>query len=255
MKKVLLTTAVLATVISFGTAHAADMAPRMYTKAPPMAAPVANWTGCYINGGGGYGMWDSNHGTAINGVQVTPNTDSAGRGWFGRVGGGCDYQFRAMSNWDVVIGAFGDFDFDHIHGIAADPGTTFACDENMSSQWSVGARAGILVTPSLLTYINGGYTQAHFDSIGISSVIIPGISGTVAAHDYPGWFIGGGTEYAVPFFPGLFWRNEYRLSEFNTQDVAVAFPAPVPFAITDRTDKTVQTIATELVFRFNFGGR
>ena len=38
---------------------AADMAPRAYTKAPPPpVAVVASWTGCYVGGGGGYGMWN-----------------------------------------------------------------------------------------------------------------------------------------------------------------------------------------------------
>ena len=41
-----------------GAAMAADLpmpAPAPVYKAPP--PPVYNWTGCYIGGGGGYGMW------------------------------------------------------------------------------------------------------------------------------------------------------------------------------------------------------
>ena len=40
---------------------------------------------------------------------------NGGRGWFGTVQGGCDYQFAGpYGNW--VIGAFGDYDFSNIHG-------------------------------------------------------------------------------------------------------------------------------------------
>ena len=57
MKKLVL--ALTAVAAFTGSAMAADMAPR-YTKAPPpIAAPVANWTGCYIAGGGGYGIYDA----------------------------------------------------------------------------------------------------------------------------------------------------------------------------------------------------
>src|SRR5512140_983468 len=49
----------LSAVAAFAApALAADMAPR-YTKAPPPpVAAVVHWTGCYVGGGGGYGMWN-----------------------------------------------------------------------------------------------------------------------------------------------------------------------------------------------------
>src|SRR5216683_807493 len=57
MKKLVLA---LSAVAAFtGSALAADLPARTYTKAP-MMAPVYNWTGFYIFGGGGYGMFDSN---------------------------------------------------------------------------------------------------------------------------------------------------------------------------------------------------
>ena len=54
MKKLLL--AVTAMAAMTGTASAADLAARPYTKAP-IAAPLApSWTGFYIFGGGGGGL-------------------------------------------------------------------------------------------------------------------------------------------------------------------------------------------------------
>ena len=55
MKKLAL--ALTATAAFAGQAIAADMPARMPVKAAPMAAPVASWTGCYVGGGGGYGLW------------------------------------------------------------------------------------------------------------------------------------------------------------------------------------------------------
>jgi len=59
MKKMLLMTVGFA-ALGMAPAVAADLAPRMYTKAPPAAvAPIYNWTGFYIGAMGGYAKEDS----------------------------------------------------------------------------------------------------------------------------------------------------------------------------------------------------
>ena len=116
MKKLVL--ALTAAAAFSAPALAADMAPR-YAKA--VAAPIAyapSWTGCYIGGGGGFGMYNQENTTYIDGappVQVSDRADTGGRGYFGTVGGGCDYQFR-MGGWNMLVGAFGDYDFASIKG-------------------------------------------------------------------------------------------------------------------------------------------
>ena len=126
-------------------ALAADMA----VKAPLRPAPLAyapSWTGCYVGGGGGYGLWDQENVGHVGPFTITPlpitpltaaaedtiaaavlppqtprgplttrtrytdTVDSGGRGWFGTVQGGCDYQFP-LSSYQLVIGAFGDYDW------------------------------------------------------------------------------------------------------------------------------------------------
>ncbi len=78
-------------------------------KAAPLPVPVASWTGCYI--GGGYGLWDQENTNFFDATATSPRTqvsvtDSAGgRGWFGTVQGGCDYQF-GLGNSQFVLGAF-----------------------------------------------------------------------------------------------------------------------------------------------------
>ena len=36
-------------------------------------------------------------------------------------------------------------------------------EEKLRSQWAIGGRIGWLVTPQLLTYFSGGYTEAKFN--------------------------------------------------------------------------------------------
>src|SRR5712675_2180906 len=111
MKKLIVA---LAAVAAFsGSASAADLAARPYTKAP-MMAPVYNWTGFYIFGGGGGGLFsaDSNVNTFPGGVGITRDQRLGGDGWFGTVGVGYDWQFGG--NW--VAGIFGDGQFGDIRG-------------------------------------------------------------------------------------------------------------------------------------------
>src|SRR6478672_848616 len=121
MKKLLLAAAVSATMI--GSASAADLGARPY-KAPPPYAPVYSWTGFYISGGGGGGLWnaDSNiqsTGTGEFGPAGTPLTRDhrlGGSGWFGTVAIGYDWQF---SKW--VAGVFADGQWGNIRGSLSDP--------------------------------------------------------------------------------------------------------------------------------------
>ena len=70
-----------------------------------MVVAAYSWTGCYVGAGGGYGMCES--GDAAVPRQRSASAianDNGGRGWFGTVQVGCDYQIGS----NIVIGAFGD---------------------------------------------------------------------------------------------------------------------------------------------------
>src|SRR5260370_17446143 len=90
MKKSLITGALI-TGAMFGALMAGSaMAADMPVKAPIMRAPpppVFSWTGCYIGGGGGYGMWNQEtfHETAPCPVANSPTKTGGGPGWFGHV--------------------------------------------------------------------------------------------------------------------------------------------------------------------------
>ncbi len=237
------------------TPVAVALAADMPVKAPP--APVYSWTGCYINGGAGYGMWNQDLITETNPglVQVTTPTTTGGRGWLGTVGGGCDYQFSAF-NSNFVIGALADFDFMQIYGLNQPNTSAVVGDENEQSAWAVGGRAGYLVTPALLTYVNVGYTATRFGQInyGLSAAPFTPNVEFIQAHTYHGWFIGGGTEYALAWLPGLFWRNEYRYASYSSADLPIFFPTGALSGVGEHITPYVQTITTELVYKFNWTG-
>src|SRR3569623_926129 len=93
------------------------------------------------------------------------------------------------------------------------PGTSG--QQKQDWQWAVGGRVGYVVLPQLLTYISGGYTQAHWKSTTLSVLGVGPVLGS-PGYTKGGWFIGTGDEYALTnFLPGLFWKTEYRYSEFD----------------------------------------
>jgi outer membrane immunogenic protein len=270
MKKLVLA---LSAVAAFtAPALAADMAPRPYTKAPvAVAAPVPTWTGCYVGGGGGYGMWNQentgyldpggigfgNRLPVTSRTRITETVTTGGRGYFGTVQGGCDYQFAALGN-QFVVGGFADYDFDSIKGNHNPPATDFWASEKMSQAWSVGGRIGWLAFPSLLTYFSAGYTEAKFDQQNYTNLNGPpfGVAANVytAGRTYQGWFLGAGDEYALNFLPGLFWKTEYRVSEFNrVTNPVLSTTTNLPTGYSEDSKKWVQTIRSELVYRFNWG--
>ncbi|MGD1213197.1 MAG: outer membrane beta-barrel protein [Candidatus Acidiferrales bacterium] len=252
-------------VLASGSAFAADLpAPAVGASVPP--PPVYTWTGCYINGGAGYGMWKQDHyGEELTPLtQLTPTVSTGAEGWVGTVGAGCDYQ--AGSRW--LIGAFGDYNLMSVvyGGSFQEPYWRWLGAESEQSAWAVGGRVGYLVTPKLLAYINAGYTQARFGQI-----IAPAACGAgpcfIPAHTDGGWFIGGGTEYALwDIIPvhGLFWRFDYRYAVYNSADLPILTSTGAPLTLTctgigaaacgEHMQKDVQTFTTGLVWRFNVDG-
>jgi outer membrane immunogenic protein len=263
MKKLVL--ALTAVAAFTGSAMAADMA-RPYTKAAAPMAPVVSWTGCYVSGGGGYGIYRVNRDerATVGGAALVVNSTAGGDGWLATVGGGCDYQFN--SRW--VVGAFADGTWSDIRGDAATRvfGVGDVSVGQLKSDWSwaAGARLGYLVNPSFLTYVNAGYTQAHFKTQSLTTMLAP-IASTgiqVPGQSFDGFFIGSGVEYAFDWMPGLFVRSEGRAAWYSRRDVVPVCAsagtfcggATGAFGDTDSRRPIVYTAKTELVYRFNWGG-
>src|SRR3981081_2794534 len=105
----------LAAVAAFSTsASAADLAARPYSKAPAPIAAAYNWTGFYIFGGVGGGLWnaDSNVNSTGGlfgpaGTALTRDQRLGGSGWFGTVGVGYDWQFSRGGGGGLAAGVVG----------------------------------------------------------------------------------------------------------------------------------------------------
>ena len=160
MKKIVLALSALA--VFTGSALAADLPARTYTKAP-VIVQTPSWTGFYIFGGAGGGIWDadSNAFNNVTGTPLTTNQRQGGDGWFGTVGAGYDWQFN--SNW--VGGIFADGQFGSLRGNAVtDPALAAVVtgNEKLQDAWAAGARLGYLVAPNVLSYVNAGYTGSYW---------------------------------------------------------------------------------------------
>jgi outer membrane immunogenic protein len=248
-------------VLVAGSAMAADMP----VKAPLMRPlpPAYSWTGCYIGGGAGYGMWNQENfeETDPGGATLTATATAGGRGWFGTGTVGCDYQISSS----FVIGAYGDYDFGDIKGQLSivDPTVvvrgltgTAVGTESEKWAWGIGGRIGYLVNPTFLTYVGGGYTQAHFDSIGFSGLTFPFAPSTfsIGAHTYNGWFLASGFDYAISFLPtGFYLRSEYRFATYDSADLSlVSNSTGLTIGTALDAKKWVQTVRTSLIWRFNW---
>jgi outer membrane immunogenic protein len=256
MKKLVLA---LSAVAAFtGSALAADLPARTYTKAPMMAA-APNWTGFYLFGGGGYGMFDSNtfSTTFPGGVPLTIGQKVGGDGYFGTVGGGYDWQFSP--SW--VGGIFADAQFGSIKGSIVEPGLVPAgASGSLKDKTNVaaGVRVGYLVAPSVLSYVNGGYSYAEFSG----STLLGNTTGlplvTTPSFHRNGWFLGGGVENNLDIFgisaPGWFMKTEYRVAEYNRVILGESTLGGALTGIGVSTKPIVQTVGTSLVYRFNWGG-
>jgi outer membrane immunogenic protein len=127
MNKLLLVAAGAIALGLTSQASAADLAARPYTKAPPLVAPIYNWSGFYagINGGGGtsHNCWDYVFGPAavplLGPIYPEGCHDSTG----GTVGGQVGYRWQS-TNWVFGLEAQGnwaDFSGSNVTPIGGNP--------------------------------------------------------------------------------------------------------------------------------------
>jgi outer membrane immunogenic protein len=222
-------------------------------------APVYNWTGFYIFGGGGGGLWaaDSNSQT-FPGAPVALSRDQrlGGSGWFGTVGIGYDWQFGG--NW--VAGLFGDGQFGDIRGSLTDSFNFVEGREKLRTSYAAGARVGYLVAPQVLSYVNGGYSGSEWSGTSLSSLGPAGGPTLATTNSFrrDGFFVGGGVENNLDIFgisaPGLFMKTEYRAAFYDRATLSENLAGGVPSGNAVTFKPWVQTISTSLVYRFNWGG-
>lgn len=202
MKK--LTFCVIAIAIIGAPAFAADLP----VKAPPPAAPLHSWTGCYAGGNIGYG-WAHKHivdeEPGLVGADRDNHTNS------GIVGGGqigCDYQ---INSW--VIGIQGMFDVADVNGSSIDPQNSILTWSSRNSWFATATgRLGYAILPTTLAYVKGGAAWVRDHNV------LTFTGGTQSTPDTTmfGWTLGGGVEYA--FAPRWSAFLEYDYVGLSTKD-------------------------------------
>ena len=227
MKKQLLLSVAIGALAAINPAFAADMP----VKAPVYKAPVAaayNWTGCYLGGNVGY-SWGRTKGD-YNYPDLAPDpfgvtsAFSVSHHLNGVIGGGqigCNWQTDRQ--W--VLGLEADFQGsgERDSNGFSDPfsdGEGFAAHSIESKiEWfgTVRARAGYLITPTLLLYGTGGLAYGKvsiFDTVTMASD--PGrfiqSNGSTAIGDSKinvGWTLGAGIEGALLNWQNWTWKVEY----------------------------------------------
>jgi len=251
--------ALSALVALTGSAFAADMAPapRAYSKAPAVVM-APSWTGFYLFGGAGGGIWAADNGTiaTATGAVLGTGQRNGGSGWYGTAGLGYDWQVN--QSW--VIGILADGQFGSLRGTISDTFFNFAGTETLRDSYAAGVRVGYLVAPNVLSYVNAGYSGSQWSSSALSSVSVGGPALTSTnSFNRNGWFLGGGVENNLNIFgiaaPGWFMKTEYRAAYYgsvNVPETVILTGLPAPTTPTFKTWN--ETVSTSLVYRFNWSG-
>ena len=128
--------------------------------------------------------------------------------------GGCDYQFSgALSNW--IVGRLATTT-SWASGVTMSGLVISALDVRENDAWSAGGRIGYLVKPTVLAYVCGGYTEAHFGRTNYSGIGQAAPRVRLIANLY-GWFLGGGIEYAFTWLPIRASSSEANIATRNSE--------------------------------------
>jgi outer membrane immunogenic protein len=255
MKKLVLALTALAAFS--GSALAADLPARTYSKAPIVVPPAPSWTGFYIFGGGGGGLWTADNSTvsSTTGLVTSGSQRMGGSGWFGTVGAGYDWQFN--STW--VAGILADGQFGSLRGSINDTAINFSGDEKLNTTYAAGVRLGYLVAPNVLSYVNGGYSGSQWSGSTLTSQsgFTPFVT-TTGSFTRNGFFVGGGVENNLDIFginiPGLFMKTEYRAAYYGKATLPEAITPAFPLNQSITFKPWTETVSTSLVYRFNWSG-
>jgi outer membrane immunogenic protein len=231
MKKIALAAAPLI-MLTAGTASAADLAARPYTKAPAAAATVYNWTGFYIGINGGYG-WNDSQDVGVGGSPlilaaqpgVVPSAVRGLKPEGGLIGGTIGY------NWQFGRGLAGieaDFDWADIRDSrvvdlpVGGPNVRTTASQKIDFFGTVRGRLGFLATDQLLLFATGGLAYANVTSNGNVNEFFnqPAIGRQFIANADEfryGWTIGAGAEWK--FAPNWSLKGEYLYYDLGNHTI------------------------------------
>lgn len=265
MRIVLAALVAFSVVHSAGSALAADLPARTYTKAPAIATPVSDWTGFYIGGEVG-GRWSDSTwttdgllvpngpiGNRTGDIPASFNSSSV------RAGAYFGYNWQVSRSW--VLGIEGDAAWGDNNRSRAgipgtwSPGTPFvfvsADNSNVRLGWdaAVRARVGWLVAPNVMLFGAGGAAWQDV-SVGANCQVTGPWCSVARSASFSttkvGWTVGGGVEAKV--WSNWLARVEYRYADFGRTDYAF-FPATID-AVYMHHDLKTQTVSFGLAYQF-----
>jgi outer membrane immunogenic protein len=214
--------AVVATAIGISAASAADVAPRIYTKAPPPPPPVYDWTGFYLGGNVGLGFGRNLTTLAIPAVF---SGETYRLGDSGVLGGG-QIGYNVQWNW-LVLGVEADLQGANLHD---DRTCMFLCaplasnimqyDQKLDWFGTVRGRVGIADGPTF-NYFTAGFAYGGVET-NLTGAVGAGARGNFTLDETrSGWTIGSGVEAAL----GGNWtaKIEYLYLNLGTQAASFNF--------------------------------
>ena len=253
----------LSAPVLLGAARAADMPMSMPTKAA--AAPVFNWTGCYVGINGGAAAAGSSFTSTVDpGTHLVDPADLTTANQYGTgsandlafIGGGqvgCNYQTGA-----IVVGIEGDWDyfgskptFSNPNGVLTTGDTvTITQALKTSSLATIHPRLGI-VSDRTLIYVTGGaafakvnYTQSYADTLNNA------VGAATGSTTLLGWTVGAGWEWA--WTDQVTVKTEYLFAKFPTTNAlgGILDTAGGANVLHGSADLTIQTARLGLNYRF-----
>jgi outer membrane immunogenic protein len=264
MKKSLL---VLAGAVALaGSATAADLPARTYTKGPAMIDPGYNWSGFYVGVNAGYGVGTAFTSLTTNVVEggfILPENNPLPPALHpaGFVGGGQIGYDRQFGN--IVAGLETDLSYAGLRKTDSATGAVFiggtlttAVETKLDWFGTVRARLGVLPASNVLLYATGGlaYGDVRTSTTGSNLPFLNCIgsfvycaSGSTTGISV-GWTAGGGLEYAF----ARQWTIKAEYLYLDLGNSSVTFPdRDVPGSIlTTNTSFKAQIVRAGLNHRF-----
>ena len=220
-----LSAGLVALLLAGGAAGAADLGPITYNKAaPPIAAPITDWTGFYSGIHGGYGWGNA----ALDDTTLFANPTPQGYVFGGQAG--YNWQYGAA----IVVGLEADYsvanltDSQTITAVGVigrlPVGASATLATKIDDLATVRSRAGFLVLPNVLLYGTGGIAWAHSSATDTLTVRAGNATATTTSTGYAdnfGWVAGVGAEVKV--WDHILVRGEFLHYDFA--DLTYTVPA------------------------------
>jgi outer membrane immunogenic protein len=248
------------------SAFAADLAPRMYAKAPLPAVVVYDWTGFYIGGNIGYSWGRSSDTSSLTNPAGTVLFASLGSSNLNGVlgGGQIGYNWQTQ-NWvwgleadiqgtDEKGGRGFTFVTAPIIGNNFAPSFAIPFALNQKIDWfgTVRGRVGVLVSPKVLLYATGGLAYGGVNTSETIGVVTP--VGFANTDTRVGYTAGAGIEGVI----GGNWtaKLEYLWVDLGTTSGSFVTPLGAPGGgfITSNYSSHITDNVLRVGVNYKFGG-